>query len=87
MIPPPPLGQTLQNLAMGTDANATSTMLHGMPPMQVPSLCTAPPNLDGNRSTTGPTTSVPTSTPGMYTYAFNTGTDIPAEAQSTTSNA
>ena len=47
-VPPLPVGQRLQNLSMGRDATATSTMSHGIPPAQTPPLYTALPNMDGN---------------------------------------
>ena len=85
--PPPPIGQRLQQMANGVDMNDMSTMLHGLPPSQVPPIYTAPLTMDGNRaySTAGSTASMPTLAPGMYNYHHPQAP--PTGAQSTTSNA
>ena len=87
-IPLLPIGQRLHNLAMGKDTNATSTMLLGIPPMQILLLYTILPIIDGNQSypTPGSTAFMPTLAPDMYNFNHNTGTNIPARAQSITSS-
>ena len=69
------------------DMNNMSTMLHGLPPSQVPPIYTAPLTMDGNRaySTAGSTISMPTSAPSIYNYHHPQAP--PTGAQSTTSNA
>ena len=67
----------------------TSTMLHEIPPCKY---CLHTPHWQIwmeilSYPTPGLTTSIPISAPGMYNYTHNTGTNIPAGAQSTTSNA
>ena len=73
-------------MANSVDMNDTSTMLQGLPPLQMPPINTAPLTMDGNKaySTAGLTASMPTLAPSMYNYHHPQAP--PTGAKSTTSN-
>ena len=78
LVPPPTIGQRLQQLAMSADRVTASPMSRGILPLAYPGREGMDQN--GAYSTAGSTHSIPASAPGMYDYINVQG------AQSTSSN-